>query len=183
MQKKLKSLFNKKLGLDEKSIDFLTSALERNNQPGFDYIEFKQSLGALEALNMDESTMFKSAFATATTVGLTKEKLLKTAQQYKQVLVNEKAQFDAATEKQVVQRVKAKQEEVEKLRAQIKEYEEKIKQLQEKIERSNAVIAKADEDIAQAKQRILQTKKNFEHTWQSIIDEIDRDIENVEKYL
>ena len=77
MQKDLKNIFGSTTGLDDKSMEYLTSALAKNNLPGFDYLEFKQSLGALASLNMDEATAYKSAFATASTVGLTKEKLLK----------------------------------------------------------------------------------------------------------
>lgn len=183
MQKKLKALFGKHHALDEKSIDFLTNALEKNNLPGFDYIEFKQSLGALEDLNMDESTAIRSAFATASTVGLTKDKLLKTAEHYKQVLSNEKRQFDAALEKQIQQRVKSKEEEIERLKKQVEEYKKKIVELEEKIARSQATIDHADEDINAAKEKILGTKENFEFTWQSVINEIDRDVENINKYL
>ncbi|MBK9492524.1 MAG: hypothetical protein IPO07_29855 [Haliscomenobacter sp.] len=44
-----------------------------------------------------------------------------------------KTQFDAALQKQVDQRVRSKQVEVEKLRKQIEEYQSKIKELEGKI--------------------------------------------------
>lgn len=183
MQKRLKALFGKHHNLDEKSIDFLTKALEKNNLPGFDYIEFKQSLGALEDMDMEESTAFRSAYATASTVGLTKEKLLKTAEHYKSILSNEKKQFDAALEKQIHQKVKSKEQEIEKLKKQVEEYKAKIQQLQEKIERSQGTIDHADEHINQAKEKILNTKESFEFTWKSILNEINKDIENINNYL
>jgi len=40
MQKNLTALFGENHLLDEKSVAFLTNALEKNNLPGFDYIEF-----------------------------------------------------------------------------------------------------------------------------------------------
>ena len=183
MRKKLKALFGEHHNLDEKSIDFLTRALEKNNLPGFDYIEFKQSLGALKDMDIEEQTAIRSAFATASTVGLTKEKLLKTAEHYKEVLSNEKKQFDAALEKQIQQKVKSKEQEIEKLKKQVEEYKAKIKELQEKIDRGQSTIDHADEHINEAKNKILSTKESFEHTWQSILNEIDKDIENIEKYL
>ncbi len=183
MKKKLKALFGTHHNLDEKSIDFLTRALEKNNLPGFDYIEFKQSLGALREMDIEEPTAMRSAYATASTVGLTKEKLLKTAEHYKQVLSNEKKQFDAALEKQIQQKVKSKEQEIEKLKKQVEEYKAKIEELQEKIDRGQSTIDHADEHINEAKNKILSTKENFEHTWQSIRNEIDKDIENIEKYL
>lgn len=183
MQKNLKKLFGSHHGLDEKSIDFLTKALEKNNLPGFDYIEFKQSLGVLGEMGIEGDTAIKSAFATATTVGLTKDKLLKSAQHYKNVLKKEKEQFDAALEKQVQQRVQSKLEEVDKLRKQIEEYKAKIQQLEQKIASSQNTIDNADETIQAAKSKIDATKENFEYTLQSIFNQIDQDITNIEQYL
>ena len=182
MHKNLKKIFGTHHGLDEKSIDFLTKALEKNNLPGFDYIEYKQSLSALSEMNIEGETAFKSAFATARTVGLTKDKLLKSAQHYKNVLSKEKEQFDAALEKQVQQRVKSKLDEVTKLRKQIQDYKAKIEQLEKKIAASQNTIDKADETIQAAKSKIDNTKENFEYTLQSIFNQIDKDIENIETY-
>ena len=161
----------------------LTKALEKNNLDGFDYIEFKQSLGRLRALNMDESTAYKSAFATASTVGLTKDKLLKTAEHYKKVLFNEKQQFDEALQKQMEQRVESKRTEVEKMKKQVEDYKAKIKQLEEKIAKAQSTIDHADEHIQAARQKIESTKEAFEATLQSILKEIDQDIENVNTLL
>jgi len=183
MQKDLKKLFGDAHGLDEKSADFLTKALEKNNLPGFDYIEFKQSLGALMAMNMEESVAFKSAYATAATVGLTKEKLVKTAEHYKSILNSEKKKFDSALEKNMNQRVKAKQEEVVKLKKQVAEYQQKIKEMQQKIAEYESVIANADSDIKAAVEKIESTRDNFEFALKSIVNQIDKDIENINEYL
>lgn len=183
MQKSLKTLFGVHHGLDEKSVDFLISALEKNNLPGFDYIEFKQSLGNLAQLQIDEPTALKSAFATAATVGLTKEKLLATAEHYKKLLTNEKSQFDVALQKQIEQRVNSKQFEVEKLRKQIEEYASKIKELETKISQAQSTIEQADDLINAAKERIETTKDGFEATLRAIMNEIDRDIMNIQQYL
>ena len=183
MQKNLKALFGEHHGLDEKSVDFLTSALAKNNLPGFDYLEFKQSLGALADLNMDEETAIKSAYATAATLGLTKEKLLKTAEHYKKVLNDEKLQFEAALKKQIQQKVASKQKEVEKLKAHVQEYQKKIQQLQEKIRSSQGIIDAADETIQAAKDKIETTRDGFETALQSINNQITKDIENIQNFL
>lgn len=183
MQKSLKIIFGDYHGLDEKSVDFLVQALEKNNLPGFDYLEFKQSLLALTELNMDEATAIKSAFATAATVGLTKDKLLKTAEHYKGILNAEKQQFDAALQKQMQQRVQSKLDEVDKLKKQIEDYKLKIKQLEEKIVSSQSVIDQADEHIRAAKEKIESTQESFEHTWRSILNQINQDVENINRFL
>lgn len=183
MQKDLKLLFGKDHGLDDKSIAFLTNALAKNNLPGFDYIEYKQSLGALTEMNIDEETAFKSAFATAATMGLTKDKLLKTAQHYVAVLNKEKQQFDAALGKQMEQKVKSKQLEVAKLKKQIDDYKAKIAQLEEKITKSQSTIDNADEHINAAMEKIEVTKNNFEFALQSVENEINKDIESINRYI
>ena len=179
----MKTIFGKDHGLDQKSVDFLTKALEKSNLPGFDYIEFKQSLDALSQLNMEEETAFKSAFATASTVGLTKSKLLETAAHYKKVLANEKSQFDTALQKQIEQKVAGKELEVKKLKDQIIKHQEKITQLQEQIVKFQNTIDGADAQIEAAREKIESTREGFEHTHQSILNQIDKDIENINKYL
>lgn len=182
-KKKLKDLFGKDHGLDEKSIRFLTNALEKNNLPGFDYIEFKQSLLALEAMDMEEEVAVKSAFATASTLGLTKDKLLKTAEHYKKVLMNEKVQFDAALQKRVQQRIGAKEAELEKLKKQIQDYKSKIAQLEEKIAKNQETIESQDDVIQKEKDKIESTKDGFELTLQSIVNAIDKDVETINLYI
>jgi chromosome segregation ATPase len=183
MQKDLKKIFGDHHGLDERSVEFLTGALAKSNLPGFDYLEFKQSLAALSALNMEEETAIKSAYATAATVGLTKDKLLKTAQHYKQVLNSEKQQFDAALQKQIDSKIKGKAAEVAKLKKQVEEYQAKIAQLEAQIAKSQETIDHAYEHINAAKEKIDATRENFEHTLQSVFNQIDKDIENINKYL
>jgi len=183
MQKDLISIFGDFHALDEKSVDFLTKALSKNNLPGFDYLEFKQSLGALAKMDMEEAMAMKSAFATAATVGLTKEKLLKTALHYKQVLANEKEQFDLALNKQLQKRVKSKQEEVGKLKGQIEKWRTQIEKLQAQIKKSQATIDNADEHIRAEMDKIEGTKNNFEHTYQSILNQIEKDVENIDQLL
>lgn len=183
MSKDIKSLFGSHHGLDEKSVNFLTKALAKNNLPGFDYIEFKQSLSALAAMNMDEATAIRSAFATASTVGLTKAKLLETAEYYKKVLHQEKSQFDVALKKQMDQRVSSKLREVEKLKEQIKKHKEQIGKLEEQIAKSQVTIENADQQMQEATEKIEKTKENFEHTYQSILNQIDKDLNNINNYL
>lgn len=183
MQKDLKSLFGATHGLDEKSLNFLVKALEKNNLPGFDYIEFKQSLGSLLSMDMLEETAFKSVFATATSVGLTKDKLLKSAEHYKQILSKEKNQFDVALQNQMKQRVEGKLQEVEKLKKQIEDYRKKIAELEARIEKAQSTIDHADEHIQAARTKIESTQEAFEFTHRSILNEINQDIENIQQYL
>ncbi len=170
-------------GLDEKSVASLTSALNKANLPGFDYLEFKQSLAALKDMNMDEGTAIKSAFATASTMGLTKAKLIETAQHYKSILAGEKNKFQQALENRMNRQVDGKRKEVEKLKKTILEHKEKIKKLEEQIAQYQKTIDTADESIQKETDKIGSIKDNFERAHQSILNQIDKDILNINQYL
>ena len=183
MQKDLKAIFSKDENLDDRSLDFLTKALEKNNLKGFDYLEFKLSLGRLASMEMGEEISYRSAFATATTVGLTKEKLVSSAQHYKKVLAQEKQQFDVALKNQFDKRIKSKKGEVDKLKAQIIKWKGQIEQLQNQIAKSQATIDGADQNIQAEVDKIESTKNNFEKTHQSILGQMDQDLANIQQYI
>ena len=184
MQKDLKAIFGEQPpGLDERSINSLTKALEKHNLPGFDYLEYKQSLRALGQMNLDDDTAFKSAFATASTMGLTKEHLLKSAAHYREVLKKEKQKFDAALNKQMQQRVESKRKEIDQLKAKIQAHTQKIKQLEKEIEEAQGVISKADEHIQDQLTKLENTKVNFETALESILKQISDDIETIERII
>ena len=183
MQKNLSELFGDNPELEEKFVSIFIKALEKSNQPGFDYIEFKQSLSAMAKMNIDESTAIRSAFATASTVGLTKKKLMDSAAFYGKVINQEKDNFDAALKKRINQKVGGKMKEVEKLKDQIVKYKEKIAQLEAQIKKHQHTIDTADEAIQAEKEKILGTQNNFEKTHQSFIEQIKADIDNFNTYL
>lgn len=55
-------------GVDDRSLEFLANAIEKNNLPGFDYFEYKRAVYSLQQMPMSEETAHKSAFMTASTV-------------------------------------------------------------------------------------------------------------------
>ena len=183
MQQDLKDIFGDTNGLDPKSIESLTRALEKNNLPGFDYLEFKLSLAKLAQINLPEEMAYKSAFATASTVGLTKEKLLTTGQHYRKVLFDEKDQFNVALQGQLKKRVSNKQEEVLKLKAQIEAWQAQIVNLQNQIAKSQATIDDADNHVEAEMKKIQATNESFERTHQSIMNQIELDLQNIQRYL
>ncbi len=183
MNKNLSQLFSYIDGLDTRSSQFLMKALESNNLPGFDYLEFKQSLGALLNMNMDMATAFKSAFATASTMGLTKVKLLDSASHYKNILLKEKGQFDIALKNRIQQRVGAKIEENKRHEARLKQIEDQIKRLQEEIVQVKEKIQSNEMAKSSEGSKLTAQQDNFEKTYQSIQGEIDKDIEQISKYL
>lgn len=179
----IKNMFGDNHGLDEKSVDFISKAIEKANLPGFDYVEFKQALSNIAKMNIDEATAFKSAYGTAMTMGLTKEKLLETANHYKAIVSKEREQFDVASEKQKDLKIGDNLRQVQDMNKKILDNELKIKQLQDEIETLRVKVRGMDYEREQAYGKIEEAKTKFTFAHQSILNQIEKDIENIQKYL
>ena len=179
----IKNMFGDNHGLDEKSVDFISKAIEKANLPGFDYVEFKQALSNIAKMNIEEATAFKSAYGTAMTMGLTKEKLLETANHYKTIVSKEREQFDVASEKQKDLKIGDNLRQVDDMNKKILDNELKIKQLQDEIETLRVKVRGMDYEREQAYGKIEEAKTKFTFAHQSILNQIEKDIENIQKYL
>ena len=168
---------------DQKSVDFLESAMEKRTQSGFDYLKFKLSIEQLTGLNLDATTSLKSAFATASTMGVTKDTLLQSARHYLTILGDEKRQFDQALTNQVQQRIDSKKEELLKLQDQIEDHKRQIAKLEKQIIEVQERISKSDEEVVEAKASIEQTKMKFENTYQQFVTAIEQDIAAIQQNL
>ena len=170
-------------GLDERSLEFLSNAIEKNNLPGFDYFEFKRAVTALLQMDLEEATAYKSAFATAATVGLTKEKLIETAGYYREVLRREKEQFDKALDSQNATRVTSREQEIKRLRDQIERHKAEIVRLQDEMGGYLNQIDQAENSVKTEAEKLTKTKSAFERTHQSLLLQIEGDVERMHKYL
>lgn len=170
-------------GTDERFVDVLMKALEKKNLEGFDYLEFKQSLAALDKVGIVGETAIKSAFATGTTMGLTKPKLVKSAAYYQQVLLDEKAQFEASMQRHLTQRVEGKRKETSGLKKKMSDWQTKIDQLQQQIKDAQSAIDQADAQIADAKEKADDNQRRFESTLKLIAAAITNDIENINRVI
>ncbi len=168
---------------DQKSVDFLENALVKQSQPGFDYLKFKQSLGQLAGLHLDTATSLKSAFATASTMGVTKDSLLQSARHYLTILGDEKKQFDQALNNQVQHRIASRKEELQKLQQQIEDHKRQITKLEKQIVEFQEKISRSDEEVAEAKSSIDQTKSKFESTYQQFVTAIELDMTAIQQHL
>lgn len=180
---KISQLLGLGSGADQKSVDFLENAMAKSNQPGFDYLKFKQSIEQLANLKLDTSTAFKSAFATASTMGVTKDSLIQSARHYLTILGDEKKQFDQALNNQVQQRIDSRKDELQKLQEQIEEHKRQIARLEKQILEFQEKIARSDEEMAEARTSIEQTKIKFENTYQQFVTAIEVDITSIQQNL
>lgn len=169
--------------VNEKFIGVLFEAMSLNNLEGFDYIEFKQSLKSLANMPMDETTRYKSAFAMAQTMGVNAEKLIASANHYLAILQTENDKFAEAVNKQRVQQIGNKEEQITQLDQAIKQKTEQIRQLTLEMEQHTAEMEKLKAEISHATVKVESTKNDFIVSFQTLTAQINADIENMKKYL
>lgn len=167
---------------DNSIIETLFKAMSENNVQGFDYFEYKQSLKTLLGM-LDEPTAFKSAYATAATMGLTKQKLTDSANFYIKVLDKEKEKFTQAVDAQVAANIKGKESEIEQSKNQINEKSEMIRKLTDEISALQQKMNEIQSHIIQATQKIQATSANFEASYQKIASDIKADVEKINQHI
>ena len=169
--------------VNEKFTDALFKAMEAANVEGFDYFEFKQALNNLASMPMDEATRYKSAFAMAQTMGATPAKLVSTASGYLDALKQEDAKFQQAANNQVQSQISNKQSQIDNFDAVIKQKSEQIQKMAQEIEQHKKEMDLLKQDISQASSKVAQTKADFDATYQSLVGQIQKDIDNMKNYL
>lgn len=169
--------------VQDKFLEVLFAALEASNQQGFDYMEFKDFLKSLANVPMDDSTRYKSAFATAQTMGATKENIIRSAKHYMEILGNEQNKFQEALKGQKEKNLTGKQEEIRQLEQTIKNKESEIERLKAELESHRQQIGNLENEINAASEKLAQTANDFEATYQALLGQIDQDVKNIESHL
>lgn len=169
--------------INEKFTDILLKALEANNQEGFDYIEFKRSLQNLFKMNMEEGTAYKSAYATAQTLGATPKGLVSSAERYLGVLKKEEDKFKVALNNQRAKQIEGGLQEIKQFEQTIAGKKKQIEQLQKEIEQHQQALTKMQGEIEAAAEKIESTRSDFVASYMNLVKQIQQDIENIGKYL
>ena len=183
MSTDIKKALNISSDFDKKSTDFLSKALASNAGDGFDYIKFRKALKAMEKMELDETQKFKSAFATASTMGLTKSGLVTSAKHYLSVLMDEKSKFDEALSNRVKEKIASKRDQVLKLEQRIEEMKAKIAEMEGKIRDYQQKIDVADEALDAEKAKIQQTQQNFETAFNAFTQVIEDDMKRISEHI
>lgn len=169
--------------VNDKFLNVLFSAIEKNNQEGFDYLEFRNSLQSLKEMSMDEATRFKSAMAMAKSMGASMTAIVTSAQQYLQVLKSEQGKFDEAMKNQRAQQIGNKEQQMEELSNSVKAKEEEIKKMQQEIEQTKQKYVELSQQIKDATRHIESTKNDFVASYESLVGQIQGDLNKIQEYM
>lgn len=166
-----------------KFVDFLLKALEKNNQEGLDYLEFKNSLKSLVDVLDSEDQMYKSAFAMGSSMGLTKEKLLSSIQFYLEILKQEKEKFDTKYQHKSKEIVSESKTQYLALQSGLKTKQEQLEILKKEIAAAEHKMDKLKTDVQQSRSRLDQTKASFDASYEALANQIKEDYQDIQKYI
>ncbi|MEP7321164.1 MAG: hypothetical protein ABI761_04560 [Saprospiraceae bacterium] len=166
-----------------KFLSILAQVIEKNNQPGFDYFEFRQSLINLSKLNMDEATRFKSAYAAAQSMGVSPDSLVNSAQTYLQLLNNEGKKFAQAEQNQRTKVVEDRKNELNQITSEIKSKQDMISRLNQEVGQLNKILDDKKAEASNLATKLESTKTAFENAMKSISGQISEDISKMNQYL
>jgi len=175
----LKKLFASEDITNSKMQTALIAAISKNASEEFDYLKFKVSVRKMLDMGMDKDTAVKSAFATASVMGVTKNKLVSSAKKYKGTLDKEREQFAIALKNKIAKNVDGKKVEAERLKKEIVSHKEKIAKLLNEIELFETKISQVDDVVADAQEKIEATRHDFKSTFDAIYSQIEEDIINI----
>lgn len=167
-----------------KFVKILSDALEKHNEPGFDYLEFRKALLAIKKLeNMDESAQYKSAFAAAHAMNVTEDKLSSTAKKYLNVLEQELTSFQQTAKEFLVSQQNSSEEKNKRLTASIREKGELIAKLNAEMEEDKAQLSKLQMESTEVIRKVESNRSAFMQVYQQLVDQIKLDIQNMDRYL
>lgn len=167
----------------DKFLEVLLGALEKGNQQGFDYLEFRQALKNLTKVVADEPTRFQSAFAMAQAMGVGVAGLADSAHKYLQLLEGEQAKFNEAHHQQRERLVGTRETEVKNIEAGVAQKAEQIRLLTQQIEEDRKKAEQLRHEIETSMAKIEATKSDFEATFQNVAGQIRHDLSQMEQYL
>ena len=160
---------------DNRMEEYFDKLFSEANIPGPDYFEFSKMVAALKAVP-DEFSRFCAAYAGLQVQGLTKEKLLSTAEEYLRVLDTDAARFHSTVEA-------ALQEKVHGKKAEVEEKSERIRTLSKEISELQSQIVALQAEIRESEQKI--TGRSGDYTAESAArkQQIAADIEKIKQYI
>ena len=181
------------VGLDESYINHLSEFMEKNNQPGPDYLEFARSLDEMNTEMGDgvtEEKIFQMTYKVGYKQNLPVPKLLETANTYINLFNQHKKEFDGYLDQESQKTVGSRAEENNQLTKantdaakKIEELTKQIASLESSVESNNTKIEENNGIIETETNKLTVKKAKFEKAFQFVVGKITDDITKIKQYL
>lgn len=179
--------------VEEQYLNHFMEFLEKNNIPGLDYLEFANLLHKqFEKFGntLSEAQLYEMAFMSFETQGITKQRLIETANIYLKMTADHKKEFDQYLSNDGAKTVQDKTNENARLikansdaAVQIDNLQKQIMQIQGAVN-TNTQTINANNAIIQGEQQKLQAKQvKFEAAYKLVIEKITGDTQKIQTLL
>jgi chromosome segregation ATPase len=175
MKVNLKDIFSGASQMDEKVMLRLLQAIAEMQTSDFDYLRFKHSYLELQKMGMDEATAAKSAYITASTVGLTKSKLLESIDNYKVTLNKEREEFAQALKNQIATNIDSRNIKIKELQDKHAENQRKLDEITKQQDIITAEVTRLSAEADAALVKINDTRDKFKVTFDYLYNEMEED--------
>ena len=149
---------------------------EKANLPGPDYFEFSKMCQAMNQLT--DEVKFPAVFGGLQVQGLSKEKLVESANIYISVIDEDASKFNTAIDQKIIAEVQRKRSEAQEKRKAIQEREEMIKKIQEEITKFSSDItnleSEANDQEVKANQKSITYKSACDVRKSLILSDIQK---------
>ena len=161
----------------------LLDAIDREDLAGFDYLEYKRALKAMDPLPMDEATKFRSAFATAATLGTSLDKLVASVEHYLTILDRERGDFETVVKRELDARVAGREAELEAVEREIATKTAEIERLRAEADALRAKTAGLRDAVEESRAKIATANTEFAAAHAYVRDLFARDADKMRQYL
>jgi len=162
-------------GSVEKFKQYFDKLFSDANLPGPDYFEFAKMTQAMMAI-ADEKARYSAAFAGLNVQGLDKHKLLETANAYLKILETDAASFNATVDATLVQKVRAKQQEILDKQQRMEQLAREISDLQHQVQLLHTEVKENEE-------KIESNSGGYKNASESMRQQIVLDVEKIKQHI
>lgn len=167
----------------EKFEKYFDQLFEKANFPGPDYFEFFKTMETLELHIHDEKARLSATFASLSIQGLTKDKLLTTAGQYKEIMERDKANFEKALADKLNSEVGKRQSELQAFEKKIQANSELIQKLTKEISETQVLIGKLKTEVIEEENKLTMNKNGYMVACSAVINKIASDIQKIQSTI
>lgn len=148
-----------------------------------DYIDFRKAIHNMNNMTLDEATKYKVVFATLTTQGLSKDKLIESLNCYIDRINNDKNRFDASVSDKITNDISTRNVQIKENEDLIKQYAAQIDELSKKIADSNVLINQYKIEQQEITDKLDTKIANYNTTQKKYLSDLTNDIKNINSYL
>ena len=171
----LRKLFESEIDLNDNMEAVILKAIKNGSIDNASYLQFKMAVLSLKDMDMDEPTSIKSAYATLSTTGVTKEGLLESLRMINVIVDKEKEKFAVALKNQIAKQVEAPVLKEKKFDQLIAEKEAQILKLQQEIELIKQQKSEIGGIVQTAEEKINNTRDEFRAVYEHFAKTLDND--------